>query len=145
MGMKTLESPLDYKESKAINSKGNQPWIFIGRADAEAPVLWLPGAKSRLIGKHPNAGKDWRQKEKGMRWLDSITDSMDMSLGKLWKIVKGRVACRAEVHGATKSRMWLSDWTTTMPYKVIVRIQVEVLFFVSWYEGRRREGEREVD
>ena len=130
MGMKTLESPLDYKESKAINPKGNQPWIFIGRADAEAPVLWLPGVKSRLIGKDPDAGKDWRQKEKGMRWLDSITDSMDMSLGKLWKIVKGRVACRAEVYGATKSRMWLSDWTT-MPYKVIVRIQVEVLFFVS--------------
>ena len=130
MGMKTLESPLDYKESKAINPKGNQPWIFIGRADAEAPVLWLPGVKSRLIGKDPDAGKDWRQKEKGMRWLDSITDSMDMSLGKLWKIVKGRVACRAEVYGATKSRMWPSDWTT-MPYKVIVRIQVEVLFFVS--------------
>ena len=58
MGMKTLESPLDYKESKAINPKGNQPRIFIGRADAEAPVLWLPGVKSRLIGKDPDAGKD---------------------------------------------------------------------------------------
>ena len=126
----TLENLLDYKQNKPVNPKENQPWIFIGRADAEAPVLWLPGVKSRLIGKDPDAGKDWRQKEKGMRWLDSITDSMDMSLGKLWKIVKGRVACRAEVYGATKSRMWLSDWTT-MPYKVIVRIQVEVLFFVS--------------
>ena len=127
---KTLERALDWKEIEPVNPNGNQPWIFIGRADAEAPVLWLPGVKSRLIGKDPDAGKDWRQKEKGMRWLDSITDSMDMSLGKLWKIVKGRVACRAEVYGATKSRMWLSDWTT-MPYKVIVRIQVEVLFFVS--------------
>ena len=62
---KTLESPLDCKEIKAVNPKGNQPWIFIGRTDAEAPVLWPPDAKSQLIGKDPDAGKDWRQKEKG--------------------------------------------------------------------------------
>ena len=64
---KTLESPLDSKEIKSLNAEGNQPRIFIGRTDTEveAPVLWLPNAKSRLIGKDPDAMKDWRQKEKG--------------------------------------------------------------------------------
>ena len=64
---KTLESSLDCKEIKPVNSKGNQHWIFTGRTDAvaEAPILWLPDAKSQLIGKDPDAGKDWRQKEKG--------------------------------------------------------------------------------
>ena len=62
---KTLESPLDCKEIQPILPKGNQPWIFIGRADAEAPVLWPPDAKSWLIGEDLDAGKYWRQKEKG--------------------------------------------------------------------------------
>ena len=61
---KTLESPLDCKEIQPVNPKGNQSWIFIGRTDAEAPVLWLPDAKSQLFGKDPDAGKNWRQKEK---------------------------------------------------------------------------------
>ena len=67
---KTLECPLDCKEIKPVNSKGNQPWIFIGRTATEAPKLWLPDAKSWLIGKDSNAGKDWKQKEKGdsRRW-----------------------------------------------------------------------------
>ena len=63
---KTLQSPLDSKEIKPVNPKGNQPWILIGRTDAEAPILWLPDANSWLIGKDPDAGKDWRQKEKRM-------------------------------------------------------------------------------
>ena len=65
---KILESPLDCKEIKPVNSKGNQPWIFIGRTDAEAeaPILWPPGAKSWLIGKDPDAGTDWEQEEKGV-------------------------------------------------------------------------------
>ena len=65
---KILESPLDSKEIKPVNSKGNQSWIFIGRTDAEAeaPILWPPDAKSWLTGKDPDAGKDWRQEEKGM-------------------------------------------------------------------------------
>ena len=65
---KTLESPLDSKEVKPVRPKGNQSWIFIGRTDteAEAPILWLPDAKSRLIGKDPDAGKDWNQEAKGM-------------------------------------------------------------------------------
>ena len=64
---KAVESPLDYKEIKPVNPKENQPWIFIGRTDAEgeAPILWSPDAKSRLIGKDPDAGKDWGQEEKG--------------------------------------------------------------------------------
>ena len=65
---KTLESPLDSKEIQPVNLKGNQPWIFIGRTDAEAeaPILWPPDVKNWLIGKDPDAGKDWRQEEKGM-------------------------------------------------------------------------------
>ena len=65
---KTLESPLDTREIKPVNSKGNQSWIFVGRTDAEAetPILWPPDVKNRLIGKDPDAGKDWRQEEKGM-------------------------------------------------------------------------------
>ena len=65
---KTLESPLDYKEIQPVHPKGDQPWIFIGRTDAEAetPILWPPDVKNWLIGKDPDSGKDWRQEEKGM-------------------------------------------------------------------------------
>ena len=65
---KTLDSPWDCKETKPVNPKENQPWIFIGRTDAEheAPILWPPDVKNWLIGKDPDAGKDWRQEEKGM-------------------------------------------------------------------------------
>ena len=83
---RSLESPLDYMEIKPVNPKGNQSWIFIGRADAEAetPILWPSDGKNWLIGKDPDAGKDWRQEEKGtkrMRWLDSITNLMSLSSG----------------------------------------------------------------
>ena len=80
---KTLENPLDCKEIQPVHPKGNQSWIFSGGTDAEAPILWSPDANSWLIGKDPDAGKDWRQKEKGttqIRWLNGITDSMGMSL-----------------------------------------------------------------
>ena len=63
---KILESPLDCKEIQPVHPKGNQPWIFIGRTDAEAPIVWPPDMKSWLFGKDPDAGKDWGQEEKGM-------------------------------------------------------------------------------
>ena len=94
---KTLESPLDFKEIKLVNPKGNQSWLFIRRTDVEteAQILWLPDARNQLIRKDPEAGKDWRQEEKETKstsLLDSITDSMDMSLSKLCEMVKDREA-----------------------------------------------------
>ena len=96
---KTLESPLDCKEIKAVSPKGNQLWIFIGRTDAEAeaPVLRPPDVKSWLAGKELMLGKTEgkrRREWQRMRRLDSITDSLDMNLSRLWEIVRqGSLAC----------------------------------------------------
>ena len=110
---KTIESLLDCKEIKPVNPKGNQPWIFIGRTDTKAkgPILWLPDAKSQLIGKDSDAGKDWGQEEKGVTEDETVGChnqlNTDMSLSKLQDIVKARKAWRAAGHGVVKSWTWL--------------------------------------
>ena len=113
---KTLESPLDCKEIQPVHPKGDQSQVFIGRTDAEAetPILWPPHAKSWLIVKDPDAGRDWGQEEKGTTedemagWHHRLNA---YELGELRESVMAREAWRAVIQGVAKSRTWLSDWT----------------------------------
>ena len=119
---KTAESPLNSNVIKPGSLKGNQPWIVIGRTDVEteALILWPPDMKRQPIRKDPDAGKDRKQEEKGTTEDQMVgwhtCDPMDMSLSKVWEMVKHRESWHATVHGVATSWTWLSDWTTILVF-----------------------------
>jgi len=131
---KTLESPLESKAIKAVNLKGNQPWILFGRTDAEAeaPVLWPPDVNSWLLEEILMLGKiegRRRRRWQRARWLAGITDSLDLNLSKFQEMMRVREAWCAAVHGVVKSWTWLSNWVAT---KVCIYLYIFLLRY-NWF------------
>ena len=132
---KTLESPLDCKEIKPIYPKGNQFWIFIGRTDAEAetPILWPPDAKNWFIWKDPDAGKDWRQEEKGMTevemigWHHWLWTCLWVSSGSWWWTAKpGVLQSMASQRVDTTEQLNWSDWN-------LLSVTIVCTYFLEFY------------
>ena len=123
-----VESPLDCKEVQPVHLKGDQSWVFIGRTDAETetPILWPPDVTNQLrpseLVLHIRWPKDWKdegERRRGwqrMRWLDGITDAMDMNFGRLWELLMDMEPWHAAVHGITKSQIRLRNWTTVTSF-----------------------------
>ena len=131
---KTLESPSDCKEIQPVHPKGNQSWVFTERTDVEAetPILWPPDAKSWLIWKDTDSGKDWRQEEKGMTEDEMVgchhrCDGHQLS--NLRQLVMDREAWSAAVHGVAKNQTQLSDWTELS----LIQISRAVRQTFSWF------------
>ena len=135
---KALESPVDSKEIEAVNPKGNQSWILIGRTELKLKLqyfghlMWTDSLEKSLLIVGKIEGRR-RRGWQGKKWFDGLTDSMDMSLSKLQEMLKEREAWRAAIHGVAKSQIRLNDWKITkelpkLCWLIVARVDIIVLF-----------------